>query len=63
MTNRQAEFFFEQYETLTEQLAAAQPAILHNGQTLSEVFPEQIQRVRELRETLRVLDPENELGW
>ncbi len=59
----QTEFFFEQYETLTQQLAAAQPAILANGQTLSEVFPELIERVRELRETLRVLDPENEFGW
>ena len=63
MSNRQAEFFLEQYETLTEQLAGAQPAILQNGQTLSEVFPDLIERVRELRETLRVLDPENQLGW
>lgn len=59
----QVERVFESYDALTSQLATAQPVVLQNGQTLTEVYPDLVQRVRELRETLRVLDPDNDFGW
>lgn len=59
----QTERTFEEFEALTSQLAAVAPGLYQNGQSLEEVFPDLVQRVRALRETLRVLDPENVLGY